>query len=294
LAILESSDVGPDHPDYAILNHLADSLVTALGGREVLSTTVPELIREAIDFVIDPVRTGRTGFDQLDNVEKTFVGLKVEHFLRDALDVPKGLRDLIIDGIDVDVKNTTRSTWMIPPETFSRSDPCVLIASDEVTNHCWFGVFLAKPDYLNKPNRDKKRSVSVYGKRNILWLLERAEYPRSRWADVDMARFRELRSVKFGNVRLAQFFRENLNAPIHRNVIESLLFDQKDFMKRIRGNGGVRDILRREAIAVLSGKYDAELIAKLGMARISADEFIAKTALNQSQFSVLRAENKID
>jgi hypothetical protein len=69
----------------------------------------------------------------LDNVEKTFVGLKMEHYVRDMLDVPKGLRDLVIDGIDVDVKNTTQNTWMIPQETYRTEDAVLVIASEEHT-----------------------------------------------------------------------------------------------------------------------------------------------------------------
>ena len=75
-------------------------------GREGLRQRLPRLIADAIDFVIDPVRTARTKVADLDNVEKTFVGLKIEHFFRDFLDLPKGICDLRIDGFDLDIKNT--------------------------------------------------------------------------------------------------------------------------------------------------------------------------------------------
>jgi Restriction endonuclease NaeI len=103
---------------------------------------------------------------------------------------------------------------------------------------CSMGLILARPEYLSEGNRDQKGSISAAGKANILWLIEEAKWPRDRWAGIDMKRFRELRKMKGGSKRMAQFFRENLGKPIHRSVVQALLHDQKDFMKRARGNGG--------------------------------------------------------
>jgi hypothetical protein len=268
--------MGPLHPDYPALCSLRDAIGLQAQGLDRLIDSLPLLIRDVIDQIIDPVRTGRTRFELLDNVEKTFIGLKVEHVLRDLLDVPKGLRDLIIDGLDVDVKNTVRDTWTIPPETYRREEPCILIASEEQTNLCWIGLFFAREKYLTaSQNRDGKKAVSASGQQNILWLLEAAPYPRSRWLNLDMERFRELRKVKGGNIRLAQFLRENLDLPIHRSVIQALLFDQKDYMKRVRGNGGARDDLAREGIAVFSGHYDRTAIDARKLPATGPDEIIA-------------------
>ena len=112
------SSVNSSHPDYADLEKLRVAILDKAGGQSQLNESFPVLVRDAIDYVIDPVRTGRTTIAELDNVEKTFIGLKVEHFLRDLLDVPKGVRDLVLDGEHVDVKNTVRTTWMIPKETY--------------------------------------------------------------------------------------------------------------------------------------------------------------------------------
>src|SRR3984957_4454006 len=94
------------HPDYPVLSVLRDEITVLAGGTENLTARFPELVRDAVDFVLDSVRTARTRLRELDNVEKTFIGLKLEHFVRDMLDVPKGLRDLTIKGMDVDIKNT--------------------------------------------------------------------------------------------------------------------------------------------------------------------------------------------
>lgn len=151
------SRVANGHPDFEALNSIRAEVLRLSGGQARLTAEFPVLVQNAMEFVLDPVRTGRTKLALLDNVEKTFVGLKSEHFFRDFLDVPKGLRDLVIGGVDVDVKNTVRGNWMIPQETYTTSGPCVLIACDEENQRCWLGLFLARAEYLNAPNQDKKR-----------------------------------------------------------------------------------------------------------------------------------------
>jgi hypothetical protein len=213
-----------------------------------LARKFPDVVREAVDYVIDPVRTARTSVAELDNVEKTFIGLKVEHFVRDLLDVPKGARDLAIDGTNVDVKNTIGRTWMIPRETYRENGICLLIKIDDVARRCWLGLIVARKKYLGAANRDKKRSVSREGMRHIHWLLEGADFGASEWEGLDMVRFRELRSLDPGVTRAATFFEENLGRRVSRRVVQALLHDQKDPMKRLRGNGGAKDVLRPRGI----------------------------------------------
>lgn len=271
------SNVGVGHPDYLALSKIRDGIFSRTGGPGRLQIELPNLMKNAVDFVLDPVKTGRTKIDELDKVEKTFIGLKIEHYLRDWLGVPKGLkRDLQIDGVEIDIKNTVGTSWMIPPETYRNEEPCLLIATAKFDGRCWLGIVIARDSYLNakEGNRDTKRTFSVAGKENILWLVEDAEYPLSTWAKIDMARFRELRVIKGGKKRAAQFFRENLGKKVHRSVVESLLHDQRDFMKRVRGNGGARDDLKKEGIAVLSGTYDSKE-AKRRRIVLARDEFVA-------------------
>lgn len=284
------SAVDPGHPDHETLVALRDAILECVGGPQRLREQFPLLVREAIDFVLNPIHTCRTRLTERDNVEKTFVGLKVEHFVRDMLDVPKGIRDLIINGRDVDIKNTAGNTWMIP----RNEAPVLVIASEESSHCCWLGLLAARKSYLTKPNRDQKRAVGSGAFRNILWLVEAAPHPKSRWAALDMVLFRELRKVSGGTRRACLFFRENLRIPIHRTVIQALLFDQDDYMKRLRGNGGARDILRTEGIALLSGSYDAELLAMLGLPETKSDEMIAAAPRTDEEKALMRSKEVID
>lgn len=279
----------PTHPDYAELKRIADIITDRAGGALRLEANFPVMVREVIDSIIDPARTGRTRFEELVNVEMTFIGLRLEHVLRDMIDVPSGLRDLVIDGMDVDVKNTVRETWTIPPETYRGEEPCILIRSNEKTLRCWLGVIFARDAYLNSgKNRDGKRSISAAGKANILWILEAVPYPSGHWEGINTQRFRELRDIKGGSLRVSMFLRENLGMKIHRSVIQALLHDQLDYMKRIRGNQGARDILAPEGIAVLSGVYDADLARQLGYGVLLRDEILAVRPQNAEQEDLLR------
>lgn len=288
------SIVRAGHPDYALLARIAAVINERAGGPDALRAAFPELMREAIDFVLDAVRTGRTELSELDNVEKTFIGLKVEHFVRDYLDVPKGIRDLVIDGLDVDIKNTTAETWMIPPETYRTEDPCLVIASEAATRRCWLGLIVARDAYLTKPNRDMKRGVASGAFENILWLVEAAPMPQSHWQGIDMEEFRELRKMRGGSRRAATFFSRHLRKPVHRSVVQALLYDQDDYMKRLRGNQGARDILRTQGIALLSGFYDTALLAELGIVGVAADEMISVNGLTPEQDALLRLKGVID
>jgi hypothetical protein len=267
------------HPDYAVLSDLRDEIARRAGGLDALTARFPELVRDAIDFVLDPVHTARTRLDELDNVEKTFIGLKLEHFVRDMLDVPKGKRDLKIKGMDVDIKNTVRDNWSIPQETYRASEPCLLMAVDEKADRCFLGLIIAKPEYLHggKGNRDTKKGVSAAGFANILWIVNGAPFRQSRFIGLDMNRFRQLRKTLRGNKRVAQFCRENLWRVVHRDVIHALLFDQDDYMKRLRVNGGAPDTLRKEKIAILIGTYETDRAAakELGLPDLKRDEIVA-------------------
>lgn len=276
------------HPDFEVLSGIASDLAVRIGKRP--EQAFAERVLEAIEFVLDPVRTGRTSIQQLDNVEKTFIGLKVEHFVRDLLDAPKGVRDLRIAGHDVDIKNTVGQSWgwMIPPETFREEEPVLLIAADEEERKAWMGLMLARDAYLAKPNRDGKRGIRVSAYPHIMWLARGLDWPTNRWAEFDMVRFRELRTIVGGSKRAALFFGENLRKVTHRSVVEALLFDQKDPLKRLRENKGAPDILRPQGIWLLSGKFNSTLLNRLGFG-VASDEFVAIRPTSSSEENLLKS-----
>ncbi|HQT43699.1 MAG TPA: NaeI family type II restriction endonuclease [Halothiobacillus sp.] len=292
MKVIESKKLFDTHPDYLIISRIERVLIEKARGFENLRTKLPKLIRQAIDEVIDTRRTGRVSAQELEKTEKTYIGTKVEILVRDFFDLPKGILDLKIDGLDVDVKNTLGSTWMIPREAIGM--PCVLVASDEARQTCFFGIFVAHLHNLTPGvNQDQKRSVASVGFDNIHWLLAEEPYPNGFWGKIGGGQAYNIMRGNSGNERVEKLFRQALGTPVGRDIIEDVA-RQKDYMKRVRKNGGARDALAREGIAILSGQYDSEIITALGLEPIGRDEFISFKPMHDTQIALLRRYNKID
>jgi hypothetical protein len=80
--------------------------------------------------------------------------------------------------------------------------------------------------------------------------------------------------------------------PISRTVVLGAA-RQKDAMKRLRKNGGARDSLARDNIALLSGHFDSKLIEELGLPKCEKDEFISFSATAEADKAILRGASKI-
>jgi hypothetical protein len=154
------------------------------------------------------------------------------------------------------------------------------------------GLIIAKPEYLHqgKGNRDTKKGVSAAGRKNIIWLIENAPFQAGRFNGLNMDRFRELRKIRGGSKRAAQFWRENLRRVLHRDVMQALLFDQDDYMKRLRSNKGAPDLLRHENIAILIGTYqeDRDLAAALGVPALKGDQVVGVAPRSEDEWRLMR------
>lgn len=276
--------------DIALLSKLEAELLRRAGGAAAFQREVPLLLRRAIDEVIDAPRTARFTIDQIEKTEKTYIGTKVEILFRNFLGIPKGLLDLEIDGTDVDIKNTVTGNWMIPRESFGK--PCVLISANEKTGMCRVGLIVTHEEYLTSgANRDQKKSISAAGMKHARWLIS-GPYPRNFWEGVPRAAIQQIMAGRGGSERLYTLFKLLQRTAISRQIVEAVA-QQKDYMKRLRKNGGARDRLAAEGIAVLSGTYDKLLISRIGLPACSDDEFIAVAADTEEIRNILRAHNHI-
>lgn len=269
------SIVSPGHVDHILLSEIASDIGARAGGAPALAAQFSIMLRQCIDDVIMTPKTGRRSYDELEKTEKTYIGTRVEIELRALLRLPKGKLDTVIKGHDVDIKNTMGSNWMIPTEAVDH--PCILVAADEVRAKCYLGLIVARSEYLTQgQNKDAKKTVSAQGFANILWLLRDHPYPPNFWRTVPADVTQRIFAGKTGNERMAALFREVQGMAITRDVVEAVA-QQRDFMRRIRSDNGrgTRDHLAREGILLLSGHYDAPLIASLGLAFCSASEFLS-------------------
>ncbi|NCC51825.1 MAG: hypothetical protein EOM20_11485 [Spartobacteria bacterium] len=269
---MSSDSISARPEDLEILKELEAAVWKNVGGQKGLEKDFPLLLRRAIDEVIDTPRTGRLTLDEIEKTEKTYIGTKIEILFRSFIGYPKGIYDLEINGRDVDIKNTIGSNWMIPPEAHGK--PCFLIKSNEKKALCSLGLIVARFEYLNRPNRDGKGTISKAGFEHIHWLLHDHPYPPNLWERVDKEKVLRIFEPKAGTERLVRLFTEMQEVPISRNTIEGIA-QQKDYMKRLRRNGGARDKLAKQGLAVLSGAYDKNLIKALGLPPCSRQEFVS-------------------
>lgn len=283
-----------DHQDYADLLALERDLLNAIGGKALFEEKLRSFFRSAIDEVIDTARTGRFFFNDLEKTEKTYLGTKFEILLRDWLQVPRGvLLDLLIGEREVDVKSTTGggSGWMIPPEALDQF--CILLRVNESLAKCAVGIARARPAYLRAgENRDAKTSFSAAGTRNIWWLVSDFDYSPNFWSRISADIRHLIMNSGKGAKRLATLFEHCQGMPVSRVQVAAIAA-QDDFMKRLRKNGGARDILSPKGIAILYSETDRGLMHDLGLS-VGYREFMSHQARDQAELNLLRAAGKID
>ncbi len=282
-----------DHIDHNELIALENDLLLAVGGKDAFEEKLRSFFRSAIDEVIDTARTGRFFLSDLEKTEKTYLGTKFEILLRDWLQVPKGVYlDLLIGGREVDVKSTTKGYgWMIPPEAIDQF--CILLRVDEEKAQCGVGLVKARPEYLRSgENRDKKTSFSAAGRANIWWLASNFDYTPNFWTVVSDEDRNAIMALGGGTKKIAMLFERYQEMAISRVQIAAVAA-QDDFMKRIRRNGGARDILAPKGIAILYSETDRELLLKLEL-KFGSREFISYKPKNDKESALLRLEEHVD
>jgi hypothetical protein len=275
------------HPDYTVIAKLEAEILFYSNGQKSLDEFFPAMMRDEIDKLIDTPNTDRRAYADLEKVEKTYIGTRVEIRLRKFWGFPKGRLDLQIGHTDVDIKHTMESGWMIPAEAVGA--PCVLTAADETTSLCYMGLIVAKPEYLTmSANRDQKVQIATPAWKNIRWLVFEYPYPKNFWQTLPLATVGAIFEGKSGQDRVVRLFREVQDKPISRKVVIDVA-QQLDPIKRIRKNGGARDALLRERIVLLSGNRDKALILALGLPLCARGEFIAHELTGPDEYAL--AEN---
>lgn len=276
MTILFPLRLAESHCDYALLTRLEEAIYASAGSKAKFDKDIPALLRQAIDEVIDPARSKRFTLDEIQPTEKTYLGTKIEILLRNLLGLEFGQHmDLLIDGIEVDVKNTVGSTWTIPNEAVGHV--CILISTNEITATCSFGLIVIRAEILNEGrNRDQKTTIKKAQLANVHWLLRGAPYPPNFWLGLEPEHRRAIVTPRGGTDRVAMLFRLHQRIPISRKLIVALA-QQDDPMKRLRKNGGARDQLDLEGICILSGKKrkDRRLMEDAGLPLCKPDEFIS-------------------
>lgn len=228
-------------------------------------------IRQAIDEVIDGARTGRWAIEQLEKVEKTYIGTKIEIIFRDEFELPRGnILDNMILGFEIDTKFSLRGRWEIPKEAVDKL--CLVIKGDDATGKFSIGIVLAAASLLNLgSNQDGKKTLSAAGRRSIHWIVQSSPLEPNFFLKLPNEVREKILSTKNGQARVTQLFRLVKNKRIPRYTI-TLLGQQIDPMKRARD---ARKKLALEGISVLCGRYDQAKIIRHGFKNFKSDDWIS-------------------
>jgi hypothetical protein len=227
-----------------------------LTGTERSQERFATVLRNTIDQLLNGEATGRYSWQSLYKTERTHAGTLVEINLQREFAFTDGAAmDYQIAGVEVDCKySQSFGSWMIPPE--ARGHLCLLVWANDDVSRWSAGLFRVRDEWLNRgSNRDAKSTVKAAHRDKIAWLWFDAELPENVLLHMDPGDRRAVFSLESGQQRLNELFRRVQQRRISRNVVRTVA-QQKDYMKRVRGNGGSRSALRPEGILIM-GDYDS-------------------------------------
>lgn len=234
------------------------------------------VLRNTIDQLLDGENTGRYDWKQLFKTEKTHAGTLVEINLQREFKFDDGVdMDYAIGGVEVDCKYSQKfGGWMLPPECIGHI--CLLVTADDYTSSWSAGLLRIGHELLNPgKNRDLKLHLKSEHRSRIQWLWHAAQLPENVLLHLDDHDRQAIFSLKSGQARLNELFRRAQNRRISRNVVRTVA-QQKDYMKRVRGNGGSRSALRNEGILVIGDYSRHQAIARdLGALVPGEGEFVS-------------------
>jgi len=243
------------HPERLDAPQLWD-IIDAITRADPDGSRASRVFRDTFDQLYDGEHTGRYAVDQLYKTEKTHFGTLIEINLR------REFRDVITDGDkldyqiaghDIDCKfSFTDGGWMLPPECFGL---LLLVATADDGSARWsLGVVRANDENRNTgSNRDAKVTLNTTGRSAIYWLHRNAEMAENILLTMDETTRDAIMGLESGQARVNELFRRAIGRRISRAVIATVA-QQKDYMKRVRYDGGARSHLRPEGYLIL-GDY---------------------------------------
>ncbi|MFJ6832098.1 NaeI family type II restriction endonuclease [Streptomyces sp. NPDC091209] len=234
------------------------------------------ILRDTIDQLLNGEVTGRYDWKTLFKTEKTHAGTLVEINLQREFRFADGdAMDYQIAGVDVDCKYSQQfGGWMIPPEAMGHL--CLLAWADDDKSLWSVGLVRIRDEWLNRGNnRDLKLTIKAGHRDKIKWLWRDEDLPENVLLHMDAADREAVFAANSGQGRLNELFRRAQKRRIGRNVVRTVA-QQKDYMKRVRGNSGSRSALSTEGILIM-GDYAShrEIAGQLGLPLPEEGEFVS-------------------
>ncbi|MBK3643275.1 NaeI family type II restriction endonuclease [Streptomyces sp. MBT33] len=242
------------------------------------------VLRSTIDQLLNGEDTGRYDWKDLYKTERTHAGTLVEINLQRRFQFEDGEKmDYRIAGIEVDCKySQSFGGWMIPPE--AKGHLCLLVWANDYKSLWSAGLFRVREEWLNRGgNRDAKLTVKAQHRDKILWLWHDAELPENILLHMSSSDIAAVFASKSGQQRVNELFQRTQGRRISRNVVRTVA-QQKDYMKRVRGNGGARSALRPKGIIIM-GDYDSHraVAEQLGLEPPMEGEFVSARVIRADE-----------
>ncbi|HAT1301760.1 TPA: restriction endonuclease [Corynebacterium striatum] len=243
-------------------------LAAAFKKQDPTGERLGRVFRESFDQIYDGQHTGRFAISQLSKTESAHLGSIVEINIRREFDGFIGdgeVMDFDIEGFEVDCKYSKQKFgWMIPIEALGHHG--MLCHADDEQGTFRVGFALLDDSILTRGgNRDGKRSISAAGRSAIQWLFLDEAFPPNTLLQLSEEDRAKIFSSGSGAQRLNELFRIAQGIIVPRGIIATVA-QQKDYMKRIRYNGGSRSALQPEGIVILGDYLKHQKIAsELGL-----------------------------
>lgn len=139
-----------------------------------LNALHPEFIDQCSDIVAQAIAQVSVGkpVSELDRATKTNIGPAIERKFLERFGLPQleatEKIDTRIGGVLIDVKTTIGRNWMIHQSCIGKW--CLLFREDCEAMTFDLGITFITADMLNRPNDDRKSSISRAGMDNIVWV----------------------------------------------------------------------------------------------------------------------------
>ncbi|RRD45423.1 restriction endonuclease [Buchananella hordeovulneris] len=216
-----------------------------------------QVLRETFDQLYNGQHTGRWRLEQLYKTEKTHFGTLVEINMQRAFQFTDGQTlDFQIAGVEVDCKFSHTGGWMLPQECFEHL--VLVLQADDATARWSMGLVRVTAAHRRAgANRDQKTSLNRQGRAHIHWLFRDAQFPANALLQLPSATVDAIMALPSGQARVNALLRAAVNLPLTGAVIATVA-QQKDYMKRLRDNGGARESLRPEGYLILGGDREEQ------------------------------------
>ncbi|MFD3515046.1 NaeI family type II restriction endonuclease [Streptomyces sp. NPDC058657] len=234
------------------------------------------VLRDALDEVLDGEVTGRYDLKHITKTERTHIGGLVHTAIQREFRFEDGqAMDFRIADVDVDCRFSFQfGGWMLPPGTLGHL--CLLVWADDYLSRWSVGLLRVNRELLNRGgNRDLRTTLKAEHRNKIVWLWRDAQLAENILLHISEADREAVFASGSGQARLNELFRRVQRRRIARNTVRTVV-QQRDYMKRVRGNGGSRSALRDEGIIIL-GDYDSHrrIARQLGLPVPREGEFIS-------------------